>query len=65
MEFAPVSGEESWMTPLAHRQFYPRELEALLHYNGFEILDEWGDFDRSPPSRDSITLLLRTRARRR
>ncbi|MDC3953771.1 class I SAM-dependent methyltransferase [Polyangium jinanense] len=65
MEFSPVSGEDSWMTPLAHRQFYPRELEALLHYNGFEILDAWGDFDRSPPTRDSITLILRARARRR
>ncbi|MRG92670.1 class I SAM-dependent methyltransferase [Polyangium spumosum] len=65
MEFSPVSGEEPWMTPLAHRQFYPRELEALLHYNGFELLDAWGDFDRSPPTRDSITLVLRTRARHR
>ena len=31
-------------TLLTHRHFYPRELEALLHYNGFEIIRRDGDF---------------------
>jgi SAM-dependent methyltransferase len=64
MEFSPASGGEGWMTPLAHRQFFPAELEALLHYNGFEILAQHGDFDGSPLSSDSAHLITRCRARR-
>ena len=30
------------------RCFFPVELDALLHYNGFKILQKHGDFDRSP-----------------
>ncbi|OGS11126.1 MAG: hypothetical protein A2234_00490 [Elusimicrobia bacterium RIFOXYA2_FULL_58_8] len=30
------------------RCFYPAELEALTHYNGFETIARWGGFDRSP-----------------
>ena len=34
MEFEPKGRpQDAWMTPLAHRQFFPQELEALLHYN--------------------------------
>lgn len=33
---------------LSHRQFYPRELEALLHYNGFAIEKLYGGFLREP-----------------
>jgi SAM-dependent methyltransferase len=61
MEFAPVDGGESWMTPLAHRQFYPQELEMLLHYNGFEVTERWGDFDGSPLSQESRVLILACR----
>jgi len=43
MEFLPEGRPKaSWVTPLAHRQFYPQELEALLHYNGFAISNEPG-----------------------
>ena len=63
MEFAPADGGEPWMTPLAHRQFYPQELEALLHYNGFEIDKFCGDFDGVPVANDSTTLLIHARAR--
>ncbi|HRI66755.1 MAG TPA: class I SAM-dependent methyltransferase [Polyangium sp.] len=63
MEFSPVDGGEPWMTPLAHRQFYPQELEALLHYNGFEITRLDGDFEGSPVTNESMTLLVHTRAR--
>jgi len=31
-------------TLLTHRHYYPRELEALLHYNGWEIVRRDGDF---------------------
>ena len=38
MEFEPVGKPgETWVTPLAHRQFFPQEWEALLHYNGFRV----------------------------
>ncbi len=37
-----------YVCPLAHRQFFPAELEALLHYNGFAIEARYGDFDRAP-----------------
>lgn len=63
MEFAPVLGGRAWMTPLSHRQFYPQELEALLHYNGFAITEMWGDFDRAPPSQDSEELILECKVR--
>lgn len=64
MEFSPTSGAEGWMTPLCHRQFYPQELEALLHYNGFAITEQHGDFFRSPLTSDSPTLLLHCRTRK-
>lgn len=48
MEFEPESGAAAFMTPLAHRQFFPLELEALLHYNGFAIEKQLGDFEGKP-----------------
>jgi SAM-dependent methyltransferase len=64
MEFSPLGGGDSWMTPLAHRQFYPQELEALLHYNGFEVARWFGDFSGNPVERESSTLVVHARARR-
>ena len=64
----PYDEERSFMTPLAHRQFFPIELEALIRYNGFETLYRFGDFDRSPLGEDSesqiyVCRLARARAR--
>jgi SAM-dependent methyltransferase len=39
---------QTFVRPLAHRQFFPAELEALLHYNGFAIEARYGDFLRGP-----------------
>jgi SAM-dependent methyltransferase len=64
MEFSPVDGGEGWMTPLAHRQFYPEELSALLHYNGFAVTERYGDFFRGPLASSSSTMVLHARARR-
>ncbi len=61
MEFQPDHGEP-FVTPLAHRQFYPRELEALLHYNGLAIERVLGDFD-GKPTHDSVTLAYECRVR--
>lgn len=36
---------EQLLDHLAQRQLFPRELEALLHYNGFEVLQHDGGFE--------------------
>ena len=55
MEFEPIragagagASDSSWSTPLAHRQFFPQEWEALLHYNGFAVERVEGDFHGGP-----------------
>ena len=63
MEFAPIPSGDRWMTPLCHRQFFPQELEALLHYNGFVVKDRWGDFLRSEPTQESSVMIFRCRKR--
>ena len=30
------------------RMYFPQELEALLKYNGFEVVEKYGDFDGKP-----------------
>ncbi len=58
MEFEPVRDPEgAWMTPLAHRQFFPQEWEALLHYNGFRVLRVEGDFHGGPLTKDSDVMV--------
>ncbi len=61
---AEGSGEMK-IVPLSQRQFFPQELEALLHYNGFAIEHRYGDFSRGPLADDSesqiIVAKLRTR----
>lgn len=54
-----------FVRPLAHRQFFPQELELLLHYNGFSILERWGDFERGPVDVDCETQIVVARTRRR
>ena len=58
MEFHPIDGRPTWMTPMTHRQFYPQELEALLHYNGFEIAEQYGSFTGDPDPRRASTQML-------
>jgi SAM-dependent methyltransferase len=64
MEFEPVGHPEStWVTPLAHRQFFPQEWEALLHYNGFEAERVEGDFQGGPLTPDSDVMVWHARKR--
>ena len=64
MEFEPEGRpKDAWVAPLAHRQFYPQELEALLHYNGFAIEDAWGDYQGGKLDRYSEIMALTARAR--
>jgi SAM-dependent methyltransferase len=66
MDFIPLSDPDaSWITPLAHRQLYPQELEALLHYNGFVIDDVRGDFAGRELDRSSEVMVCTCRAARR
>ena len=65
MEFLPVGHpERAWMTPLAHRQFFPQEWEALLHYNGFAVEKVSGDFYGGPLDRTSDVMVWHARPRR-
>lgn len=48
---------------LAHRQFFPRELEALLHYNGFAIETAEGGFDGESYDRYAESQVIVARAR--
>lgn len=47
----PTKKAESFCTPLTQRQFFPAELEALLHYNGFDVVSHTGDFTGEPITR--------------
>jgi SAM-dependent methyltransferase len=60
----PTDRRASVEMPVAHRQFYPLELEALLHYNAFRIVDGWGDFDRSALGADSPSQIIACRVDR-
>lgn len=64
MSFEPVDGQPAFVTPLAHSQFYPREWEALLHYNGFEATALYGDFLGGPLTRLSETMIWHAKKRR-
>jgi SAM-dependent methyltransferase len=48
---------------LAHRQWFPAELEMLLHYNGFQVQQVWADFERREPDYEPDTLTWVCRAR--
>jgi hypothetical protein len=40
-------------TGFAMHMYFPQELDALLHYNGFDILHKWGSYEREPFGPDS------------
>ncbi len=61
-EFEPVGRpDDGWVLPLAHRQFFPQEWEALLHYNGFVAEDVFGDFHGGPLTRTSDVMVWHAR----
>jgi SAM-dependent methyltransferase len=65
IEFTPDQApERAWVTPLAHRQFFPQEWEALLHYNGFDVDRVSGDFHDGPLDRTSDVMVWHARVRR-
>jgi SAM-dependent methyltransferase len=62
LHFLPEDGSPSWMVPLSHRQLFPREIEALLHYNGFADIDWTADFTDAAPEAGTDCLVVSCRA---
>jgi SAM-dependent methyltransferase len=60
MRFEPAKGEP-WSIPLTHRQFFPREIEALLRHAGFSDIVFTADFTDHPADRytDSVVASCR------
>lgn len=59
------SDEHERAIPLTHRQYFPAELEALLHYNGFESIHRFGDFAGGPLTDQSRSQIIVAEPRRR
>lgn len=58
------NGQEQTRTSrLAVRYTFPQELEALLHYNGFQTERRYGDWDRSPLTAASPSIISVCRKR--
>lgn len=65
MEFEPLAkGRVPFTTPLCHRQFFPREWESLLHYNGFKAIATFGDFGGGPLQNASETMIWHAKQQR-
>jgi SAM-dependent methyltransferase len=65
MDFEHPEGDaKSFCTPLTQRQFFPAELEALLHYNGFDVQSHTGDFDGKPITAATESQVVIARVRR-
>lgn len=60
----PDDKDQSFCTPLSQRQFFPEELEALLHYNGFQVESHTGDFDGKSITAGTESQVIIARARR-
>lgn len=43
--------------PLARRMFFPQEFELLLHYNGFSVVEQYGDWQKNPVSNQTNMLI--------
>jgi hypothetical protein len=52
------------VAPLSLRYYFPQELEGLLHYNGFTVIERYGDNDASPLTNESRLLIYVCRKRR-
>ena len=53
----------SKMTGFDMRMYFPQELDALLHYNGFDILQKWGSYEREsfgPDSQQQVVVCGKT-----
>lgn len=62
--YEPEAGGRTRVVRLVHRQFFPLELAALLHYNGFTVEAHDGGFDGELLVPESEEQVLRCRSRR-
>jgi len=58
MDMTPAGAGEGASVPLSHRQFFPREMEALLHYNGFADIRFTADFSGRDPDPETDSLVV-------
>lgn len=63
MRFSSARSQDEVL--LTHRQFFPSEMEALLHYNGFGDCQFYGGFDGAAPGGSSDTLVVACRCPQR
>ena len=62
MRFEPFDDPKAaWSVLLAHRQFQPQEIEALFHYNGFQVLSVHPNLDDGTTPLDSLGWVARVR----
>ena len=50
--------EQTRTTRIAVRYTFPQELAALLHYNGFAIIRQYGDWNLEPLTADSTSIIV-------
>jgi SAM-dependent methyltransferase len=55
--------EQTRITRIAVRFTFPQELESLLHYNGFSIIRQYGDWNLEPLSATSPSIIVVCRKR--
>jgi hypothetical protein len=51
-------GEQTRITRIAVRYTFPQELAALLHYNGFTLVRQYGDWNLEPLSGASPSIIV-------
>jgi SAM-dependent methyltransferase len=56
-------GDHEKKTHIACRFTHPQELEALLHYNGFQIVQQFGNWNKEPLSTSSPSIISICKAR--
>jgi len=49
--------DHKWETHIACRFTHPQELNALLHYNGFQVLEQYGNWDKEILSSSSPSII--------
>ena len=54
----PPEARRTRVVRLGHRQFFPREIEELLHYNGFVVERRWGGFRGEEPGPETDSQVL-------
>jgi len=52
-----TDGDKERITRIALRYTFPQELIALLETSGFKILNQYGNWDKSPLTKDSETII--------